>query len=311
VLVVAAAGNGGADVDGSSFVPAGLPNLNLVAVAATDRDDRLWNSSNFGSDEIDLGAPGIQIVSTALTSLGQYRVVSGTSFAAPHVSAVAALMVSVNPGLFPSELIRRLGVYGISLPDLANATVFGSRIRAHEAVVAARLDDIHESMFHHEIVWLATAGITKGCNPPANTMFCPQRHVTRAEMAAFVDRALALAAGPDAFTDDDASEFEPSINTLAAAGITRGCNPPVSDHFCPDRLVSRAEMAAFLARALALSPGPDAFIDDSGSLFQSDIDALAAAGITQGCNPPANTMFCPERKVTRGEMAAFLDRALG
>ncbi|MGH8912736.1 MAG: S8 family serine peptidase [Acidimicrobiia bacterium] len=311
VLVVAAAGNGGADIDGSNFVPAGLPNPNLVAVAATNRDDRLWDSSNFGADEIDLGAPGIQIVSTTITSLGQYRAVSGTSFAAPHVSAVAALMLAVNPGLSPSELIRRLGIYGTSLPDLANTTVFGSRIRAHEAVVAARLDDIHESMFRHEIVWLATGGITKGCNPPANTMFCPQREVTRAEMAAFVDRALALATGPNVFTDDDASEFQPSINALAAAGITRGCNPPVNDHFCPDRLVSRAEMAAFLARALALTPGPDAFTDDSASIFQTDIDALASAGITHGCNPPANTMFCPERNVTRAEMAAFLHRALG
>ncbi len=52
------------------------------------------------------------------------------------------------------------------------------------------------------------------------------------------------------------------------------------------------------------------FSDDNGHLFENDIDSIAAAGITKGCNPPANTRFCPNDNVTRGEMAAFLRRAL-
>ncbi|NIV55166.1 MAG: hypothetical protein GWN48_06125, partial [Actinobacteria bacterium] len=70
-------------------------------------------------------------------------------------------------------------------------------------------------------------------------------------------------------------------------------------------------MAAFLTRGLDL---PDdhttEFIDDEQSVFEGDIERLAAAGITRGCNPPANTRFCPDQPVTRGEMAAFLTRAL-
>ncbi|MDH4307732.1 MAG: S-layer homology domain-containing protein [Acidimicrobiia bacterium] len=38
--------------------------------------------------------------------------------------------------------------------------------------------------------------------------------------------------------------------------------------------------------------------------------ALAAAGVTRGCNPPVNDRFCPAEPVTRGQMAAFLHRAL-
>ena len=71
-------------------------------------------------------------------------------------------------------------------------------------------------------------------------------------------------------------------------------------------------MAAFLDRALDLpaATGID-FIDDDGSLFEPAIERLAAAAITKGCNPPGNTMFCPDDYVTRGQMAAFLHRALG
>ena len=46
-------------------------------------------------------------------------------------------------------------------------------------------------------------------------------------------------------------------------------------------------------------------------MFEADIEWLAAEGVTRGCNPPTNTLFCPEDPVTRAQMAAFLHRALG
>jgi hypothetical protein len=132
-------------------------------------------------------------------------------------------------------------------------------------------------------------------------------------MAAFLVRALGLPAGTGSarFVDDDDSLFEADIEALAAAGITRGCNPPANDRFCPDQDVTRGQMAAFLVRALDLTGGSDDFVDDDESEFEADIAALAAAGITRGCDPPANTRFCPDDSVTRGQMAAFLARALG
>jgi len=53
------------------------------------------------------------------------------------------------------------------------------------------------------------------------------------------------------------------------------------------------------------------FVDDDGSVHEGYIEAIAAAGITHGCNPPVNDRYCPQDTVTRGEMAAFLTRALG
>lgn len=113
------------------------------------------------------------------------------------------------------------------------------------------------------------------------------------------------------FCDDDSSPYEQDIETIAAARITHGCNPPTSDLFCPGDRVTRGEMAAFIARWLDLPQrsGID-FSDDDGSAFEDPIERIAAAGITAGCNPPSNTRFCPNEYVTRGQMAAFLARAL-
>ena len=168
-------------------------------------------------------------------------------------------------------------------------------------------------VFEEDIEWLSGAGITQGCNPPVNDMFCPNGNVTRGQMAAFLVRALGLTdQGSVDFVDDDGSLFEASIEMLATAGITKGCNPPLNDMFCPNGNVTRGQMAAFLVRALGLTDqGSVDFVDDDGSLFEASIEMLATAGITKGCNPPVNDMFCPNGNVTRGQMAAFLRRALG
>ena len=111
--------------------------------------------------------------------------------------------------------------------------------------------------YEDDINRIAAIGITKGCNPPANTEFCPDDTVTRGQMAAFLVRAWSLTnAGPgDWFTDDDRSIFEGDIDRLATAGITKGCNPPANTKYCPESLVTRAQSASFLARALR-SLGP-------------------------------------------------------
>ena len=89
-------------------------------------------------------------------------------------------------------------------------------------------------------------------------------------------------------------------------------HPPVNDRFCPDENLTRGQMAALLNRALDLTPSAvDRFVDDDDSVFEADIQALAAAGITLGCNPPVHDRFCPGDTVTRGQMAAFLNRAFG
>lgn len=133
-------------------------------------------------------------------------------------------------------------------------------------------------------------------------------------MPLFVAVALvfALAALPPggSFSDDDGNVHEGSIEAIAAAGITLGCNPPENDRYCPSDTVDRGQMAAFLSRALVLpATDRDYFDDDDGTVFEGPINRLAAAGITTGCNPPTSDQFCPYRPMTRGQMAAMLARA--
>lgn len=116
---------------------------------------------------------------------------------------------------------------------------------------SGRFIDDDNSVHEADIEEIARGGITRGCNPPANTRFCPGDPVTRGQMAALLARALGLPArAEDAFVDDEGSVFEEDIDRLAAAGITRGCDPPADTRFCPEEPVVRAEMASFLVRAL-------------------------------------------------------------
>lgn len=123
--------------------------------------------------------------------------------------------------------------------------------------------------------------------------------------------ALALASAPipalsisGTFTDDDGSVHEPDIQAIAEIGITQGCGPNL---YCPTDVVTREQMASFLVRALGLQPlGSGPFTDLNPNVHVGDINALAAAGITLGCD---TNRFCPSDPVRRDQMASFLTRA--
>ena len=117
----------------------------------------------------------------------------------------------------------------------------------------------------------------------------------------------------DYFIDDNIppSVHEPNINYIAAAGITQGCNPQ-GTRYCPHDPVTRAQTASFLARALNLKPPADprsgTFLDTAGNHHLDNIRAITAAGIILECSPTGRN-FCPDRSVTRAEMAYFLAKA--
>jgi hypothetical protein len=111
------------------------------------------------------------------------------------------------------------------------------------------------------------------------------------------------------FFDDDGSTHEPSIEAVAAEGITLGCDQ-VGTVYCPTAPLSRAQMATFLARALNLgATTTDYFTDDTGNTHESNINKIADAGISLGCNPEG-TNYCPDDPLNREQMATFLARGL-
>ena len=145
----------------------------------------------------------------------------------------------------------KVGIFGTSYPGFYSTMALPDahpalKALSPQAPVTNWFIDDDESIFEDVINRFAGAGITLGCNPPANTEFCPEEGVSRGQMAAFMTRALDLPPAEfDYFSDDNGSTFEADINAFAAAGLTSGCGDGL---FCPSRNLSRGEMAAFLAK---------------------------------------------------------------
>ena len=202
---------------------------------------------------------------------------------------------------------RRLrgAVSFVAVMGLVGLTLVVTPVPRTAAVAASTpFTDIADSPFKADIEWLYAQGITGGCTA---TLYCPKDSVTREQMASFLARMFSLPATTnDYFTDDETSTHEANINRLAASGITGGCTTTT---FCPRALVTRAQMASFLARAakLTVGAGRNYFYDDNGTTHEANIDRTAAAGITGGC---ATWRYCPSATVTREQMAAFLHRVV-
>jgi glucose/arabinose dehydrogenase len=104
------------------------------------------------------------------------------------------------------------------------------------------------------------------------------------------------------------------IEGLYKAGITAGCSASPR-MYCPDSPVTRGEMAVFIERALgnfSPNPSPSGMFTDlaGGDPFKPFIEELYNAGITSGCST-SPLMYCPSLTITRGQMAVFIERALG
>ena len=174
--------------------------------------------------------------------------------------------------------------------------------------------DVTDGVHKPAIDALAAKGLFEGtlCG---DGEFCPTEPIKRSTMAVWLVRALEGTEPPqpqDPRFVDVAVEhpWAGHIERLAQLDITVGCRAQPLQ-FCPQGSVTRAQMASFLTRAFdfeAAEPAGFADLDPEGS-HNADIDALAAAGITVGCaSDPLR--FCPQRPVTRAEMATFLARAL-
>jgi len=165
-------------------------------------------------------------------------------------------------------------------------------------------DDIDETIHRDAILAIFDAGITSGCD---STNYCPTESVNRAQMATFLARAMNLEPVEGAmFADVPASSVHAgSINAIAEIGITLGCGDGL---FCPGDIVSRAQMATFLARALELEPIEAAMFSDVpvGGVHAPSINAIAEAGISVGCD---EDLYCPDAPVSRAQMATFLAKA--
>jgi subtilisin family serine protease len=135
ILFVAAAGNNGTNNDVTPHYPSSYPQLNLIAVAATNNLDKKASFSNFGKRSVDLGAPGVAILSTIRN--GNYAMFNGTSMATPHVSGAAALVLSACGGSLATGQLRQAILSSVDPIGLGEITVTGGRLNVNSAISAA------------------------------------------------------------------------------------------------------------------------------------------------------------------------------
>ncbi len=177
VVFVAAAGNSTLDIDTNPRYPASYPLDGIIAVAATDHNDARAGFSNYGATSVDIGAPGVAILSTMLTSGSLsnptgYGSISGTSMASPHVAGAAALLAAANPSASVEDIKAALLDGSDPVASMSGVTVSGGRLNLFGALEQIEsLDDYYR--FHAtvgDIVTLTTSTPLDGLNEPSNSL---------------------------------------------------------------------------------------------------------------------------------------------
>jgi hypothetical protein len=202
-------------------------------------------------------------------------------------------------------------------------------------------------LFYKKIEAVFHNAITVGCDP---THYCPDDSVPRDQMAIFLARAIAhgganvpasgsvggkpyncIAGGVSLYTDVPPTSIAcKSIHYIAAQNVTTGCSPNL---YCPTQLVTRAQMAIFVAKGIVAPAGgagiplvytqpapphlsyscdaagtPHSYFTDvtPADAFCKHVNYLYLSNVVAGCSA---SQYCPNGNVTRGEMSKFLSNA--
>jgi BACON domain-containing protein/S-layer family protein len=219
-------------------------------------------------------------------------------------------ITSATSGIGPATINFSIDANVANTRRVGTLTIAGETFTVLQGAQFVDVPTSH--LFFNEIGKISALGITVGCG---GGNYCPDRPVTREEMAAFIIRALGEFNPPtptmQRFNDVPPSNvFYAFIDRMAVLQITLGCG---GNNYCPIDPVLREQMAAFIIRGLGIfnppEPAQQRFADvPPTNPFYAFIEAMAVRGITLGCG---GGNYCPEQSVTRGQMAAFLIRAFG
>jgi len=173
ILVVAAAGNGGDDQVGDNNdnpgtsannyrqYPGGFTSPNILAVAAVNNVGALSSFSNYGPASVDVAGPGQSVVSDYPRDpygASQYVFLDGTSMATPHVTGIAALVLSTDLALTPAQMKSRIMSTTRPLASLSGKTLTGGLVDANGAVLGVAAVRQATTMTFSRSTTIITAG---------------------------------------------------------------------------------------------------------------------------------------------------------
>ena len=284
--MVCAAGNKGQDVE--NCYPAN--SSYTIAVSAVNQNLRYEVYSNYGP-LVDFCAPGSGI--SATTVGGSVVTCTGTSFAAPHITAAAALLKILEPAATPDRVKALLRTYAYDLGASGKDNIFGWGIPILPAT--------YDGRFRH--TWDA-GHVTRDATASRDgeiVYTCTVCGLTHSE---------AIPAKGSGFVDVASGTyyFRP-VAWAAESGVTTGTD---ATHFTPEGVCTRAQVVTFLWRA-AGSPAPTTqvspFTDVPADAYYHDAVLWAVEkNVTNGTSA---TTFSPGDTCTRAHVVTFLWRAAG
>ncbi len=294
VLVVASAGNIGVNIDQFAAYPAAFGLDNIISVAALDRRDGLASYSNYGRNNVHVGAPGVEIASTYFQSDNSYDISTldrslqdGTSMAAAHVSGVAALVFSLTNTMTYSEVRNRILFTTTPVAALATNTSSGGRVNAYRALTTVG-DNLLEALLSPPPGSTLLAGSTVPFTVTVNDLMPVNNATVIGTMPGVFTNQLFLNDGflPDAVANDNRHVFTFNVPAFAtnlvltlnitAPGKTnftgtfpyRSATVPSNDNFPP----------------LAKVPDPGAVIFGDNTFGSTQFGEPSHAGVTNMAN---------------------------